>query len=105
MLLKARRMADHATARRFDWPSEGASHSVSFDEPPLGAGQPGPVNVMPSSSTPAVSPMALADLEREAFARGHEQGERAGFEAGAQRADAMLRRLAGTIEELGTLRR
>lgn len=46
----------------------------------------------------------LAALERDAFTKGYAQGERAGLEAGGQRAEAMLRRLAGTLEELGTLR-
>jgi flagellar assembly protein FliH len=47
----------------------------------------------------------LAGLEREAFAKGYEQGERAGAEAGAKRAEAMLRRLAETIQELAEVRR
>jgi flagellar assembly protein FliH len=46
----------------------------------------------------------LAALERDAFATGYAQGERAGVEAGNKRAEAMLRRLAATLEELGTLR-
>jgi flagellar assembly protein FliH len=43
-------------------------------------------------------------IERDAFAKGYAQGERAGTEAAATRADAMLRRLAQTIEELAALR-
>jgi len=46
----------------------------------------------------------LAALERDAFTKGYAQGERAGIEAGGQRAEAMLRRLAATLEELSTLR-
>src|SRR6185503_17632701 len=46
----------------------------------------------------------LAALEREAFAKGYEQGERAGAEAAAQRGEAILRRLTQTVEELTTLR-
>jgi flagellar assembly protein FliH len=46
----------------------------------------------------------LAALERDAFATGYAQGERAGFEAGGTRAEAMLRRLASSLEELGRLR-
>jgi flagellar assembly protein FliH len=46
----------------------------------------------------------LAGLEREAFTKGYAQGERAGLEAGGKRAEAMLRRVAHTIEELGGLR-
>jgi flagellar assembly protein FliH len=47
----------------------------------------------------------LAALEREAFTKGYAQGERAGLEAGGKRAEAMLRRVAQTLEELGGLRR
>jgi len=46
----------------------------------------------------------LAGLERDAFTKGYAQGERAGLEAGGKRAEAMLRRVAQTIEELGGLR-
>lgn len=46
----------------------------------------------------------LAALEREAFTKGYAQGERAGLEAGGKRAEAMLRRLAQTLEELTGLR-
>ena len=46
----------------------------------------------------------LAAIEREAFTKGYAQGERAGMEAGAKRAEAMLRRIGQTIEELGGLR-
>ncbi len=47
----------------------------------------------------------LAALERDAFAKGYAQGERAGVEAGGKRAEAMLRRVAQTIEQLSQLRR
>jgi flagellar assembly protein FliH len=46
----------------------------------------------------------LAGLEREAFTKGYAQGERAGLEAGGKRAEAMLRRVAQTLEELAGLR-
>ena len=46
----------------------------------------------------------LAALERDAFTKGYAQGERAGLEAGGTRADAMLRRLAQTLDELSALR-
>jgi flagellar assembly protein FliH len=46
----------------------------------------------------------LSAIERDAFAKGYAQGERAGTEAGGTRADAMLRRLTATLEELATLR-
>ena len=46
----------------------------------------------------------LAALEREAFTKAYAQGERAGLEAGGKRAEAMLRRLAQTLDELSSLR-
>jgi flagellar assembly protein FliH len=46
----------------------------------------------------------LASLEREAFAKGYAQGERAGLEAGGKRAEAMLRRVAQTLTDLASLR-
>lgn len=53
----------------------------------------------------SVPPVVDRDgLEREAFGQGYAQGERAGAEAAAARSEAVLRRLAATIEELGTLR-
>jgi flagellar assembly protein FliH len=45
-----------------------------------------------------------ASIERDAFTKGYAQGERAGAEAAAARGEAMVRRLAQTIEELGALR-
>ncbi len=68
-----------------------------------------------SPAAPAAGPAAedallaehrerLAGIERDAFAKGYAQGERAGLEAGGKRAEAMLRRIGQTIEELGGLR-
>lgn len=60
-----------------------------------------------ASTRPAAASSEQIDtaaIEREAFTKGYAQGERAGMDAAATRADAMLRRLAQTIEELGSLR-
>jgi flagellar assembly protein FliH len=46
----------------------------------------------------------IAEVEREAFAKGFAQGERAGQEAAAQRAEAMVQRLTETLKELTSLR-
>jgi flagellar assembly protein FliH len=46
----------------------------------------------------------VAAIEREAFAKGFAQGEGAGNEAAAARGEAMLRRLALTIDEMAVLR-
>jgi flagellar assembly protein FliH len=56
-------------------------------------------------ANPLANPLVDRDsVEREAFSQGYAQGERAGSEAAAARAEAVLQRLAQTIEELGTLR-
>jgi flagellar assembly protein FliH len=47
---------------------------------------------------------SLAVIEREAFAKGFAQGERAGAEAAAVQGEAMLRRLMQTLEEVTDLR-
>ncbi len=46
----------------------------------------------------------LAEIERDAFAKGFAQGERSGQEVGNQRAEAMLGRLTETLQELTQLR-
>jgi flagellar assembly protein FliH len=68
-------------------------------EPPAGP-VPQPAPAVDSAELHA----RLASLEREAFAKGFAQGERAGNEAAGQRGEAMLRRLTQTLEELTTLR-
>ena len=65
---------------------------------PAAAAQP------PASADAADVQSRLAKLEREAFATAYAQGEKAGHEAGAKRADAMLRRMADTMKELEDLR-
>jgi flagellar assembly protein FliH len=81
----------------------------------VAAPAPPPQAVAPAAAQApaAISPEALsiqqqerlAALEREAFTKGYAQGERAGLEAGGKRAEAMLRRVAQTLEELGNLRK
>jgi flagellar assembly protein FliH len=70
------------------------------------------VSPSPRASADSTEPAApddqhmphLAALERDAFGKGYAQGERAGGEAAGARADAMVRRLAQTVEELASLR-
>jgi flagellar assembly protein FliH len=47
----------------------------------------------------------LAALERDAFARGYEQGERAAAAVAAAETEVVLRRVSRTIDELAALRR
>jgi len=101
MSSRARRITRLATFERFSWLDEPvAPPSAAPEEPP-----PAPA---PEEAAVAVDiaehNARLAALEREAFAKGYEQGERSGSEAAAQRGEAILRRLTQTIEELTTLR-
>lgn len=58
----------------------------------------------PAPARPGDLDERVAAMERDAFAKGYAEGERAGVQAAATRTDAMLRRLAQTIEELVSLR-
>lgn len=85
-------MSGGGSPERFTW----GGHVTPETEPLYGAAEPA------AASAPAPD---LAALERDAFTKGYAQGERAGAEAGAARAEAMLRRLAQTLEDLQGLRR
>jgi flagellar assembly protein FliH len=96
MSSRARRIVAAPQVTRFPW------SSAAYEPVPE-----------PAAAAPILEPVAidlaeqnarLATLEREAFAKGYEQGERSGNEAAAQRGEAILRRLTQTVEELTTLR-
>src|SRR5689334_3159182 len=70
---------------------------------PIG-GRPGAPAAAPNPQEQAEQQMRVAAIERDAFAKGYAQGERAGNEAASTRADGMLRRLSQTVEELASLR-
>jgi flagellar assembly protein FliH len=94
MSSRAKRVDGRVAIEPFDW---GASSGRRVDPawpvpPPMAAAA-----AAPSAET-------LDAIERDAFAKGYAQGERAGNEAAVARADAMLRRMAQTIEELQALR-
>src|SRR5215813_9636926 len=94
-------------ARRVDDPTTGAVQPFSWESTTFSS-----VQASISSGTPvraataatSADPIDTSSIERDAFTKGYAQGERAGLEAAATRADAMLRRLGQTIEELGELR-
>ena len=120
MSLRTRRLkADALGVERFAWsPTETGGQMPSPHAAeiwaPYDAQAPAPVSARQTlASAPAIAepfqPTAeqqaqLAALERDAFTKGYAQGERAGLEAGGKRAEAMLRRLAQTLEELSGLR-
>ena len=95
MLSRGLRLAARVGVTPFAWEQAG--------EPVVEPGLAAPV--APPAGSAAETHARLAALERDAFATAYAQGERAGLEAGAKRADAMLRRLADTLRELEELRR
>ena len=101
------RVVSDVDVEPFTWSPVSAARPAPAPAPP-------PQAAAPAAQAPApVTPEALsiqqqerlAALEREAFTKGYAQGERAGLEAGGKRAEAMLRRVAQTLEDLGSLRR
>jgi flagellar assembly protein FliH len=97
----------HPSVTPFDWGASLAPLDHWSDETLVAAADPAPAPV-PEPVVPAVDlaqqQAHLAALERDAFAKGFAQGERAGAEVANQRGEAMLRRLTQTLEELTTLR-
>jgi flagellar assembly protein FliH len=96
-LSRARRISDRTVVTPFEWKQRIATINPSAAERPA-ADAPAP------AFDPAASQQHLAALERDAFAKGFAQGEKAGLEAAARRGDAMLRRLTQTLDEMTTLR-
>lgn len=99
MLSRARRVARQAPIERFPWLEEATPEPLAPPPPPVTT-----VTEEAAAFDAAEHNARLAALERDAFVKGYEQGERAGNEAAAQRGEAILRRLTQTIEELTTLR-
>ena len=119
MSLRTRRLkADDVLVEPFAWRPEAPKAPLTLVGAdvwqPMGGPVAAPEPVVAIEAPPAVAPdpyvptpdqqAQLAALEREAFTKGYAQGERAGLEAGGKRAEAMLRRLAQTLEELTGLR-
>jgi flagellar assembly protein FliH len=99
MSFRAQRIPHGSRVDSFNWGADYDQHQTPPSVAAPRAAQTGRAVPMP------VVPVADRDgLEREAFGQGYAQGERAGAEAAASRSEAVLRRLAETIEELGALR-
>jgi len=97
MLSRARRVGQ--PTEPFDWNSL-AKRSAPQAGSAIGSADKAP----PSPAEDQQRKQHIAAAERDGFTRGYAEGERAGAEVGAQRAEAMLRRLTQTIEELSGLR-
>jgi flagellar assembly protein FliH len=95
---------------RFDWNvaarAKAAAAPAVVDAATLAQAQAAvaPASTVSMESVRLEHQAHLASLEREAFAKGYAQGERAGLEAGGKRAEAMLRRVAQTLTDLASLR-
>ncbi|MEQ1871397.1 MAG: FliH/SctL family protein [Vicinamibacterales bacterium] len=92
MSYRARPLQD-ANVEAYRWDTAGGHHGGNGRQAP--------------AADPAQDPKfqaRAAAIERDGFAKGYAQGERAGLEAAATRADGMLRRLGQTMEELAALR-
>ncbi len=104
----ARRLASTVSTRLFDWQRDAAGGGPAPAVPtPLlrRAGSSVPTPVAPAlRDLPSPSAERLEAIEREAFAKGYAQGERAGETAAAARTDATLQRLVATIDEIASLR-
>jgi flagellar assembly protein FliH len=99
MSSRAERVVNAVKVSKFDWGTDDSPPGVSerrrvFDMSDANAPR-------ELAAAPEIDPSAI---ERDAFTKGYAQGERAGAEAAATRGEAMLRRLAQTIDELGVLR-
>jgi flagellar assembly protein FliH len=98
MSSRARRL-DATSVQPFSWGDSGAPAAPANTHAPT-AGTPAAPPVNEASDLEA----RRAAVEREAFAKGFAQGERAGAEAAGKRGEVMLRRLTETLDELTSLR-
>jgi flagellar assembly protein FliH len=95
MSSRARRL-DASAIQAFTWAESGDPRGAA--QGAKGAAPQAPVSEQPDLDA------RRAAVEREAFAKGFAQGERAGAEAAGKRGEVMLRRLTETLDELTSLR-
>ena len=100
MSIRAQRMAKAIEVSQYNW---------GIDEAPPTTLEQGGIYQMFDAAAARETAIRRSDIdpsaiERDAFTKGYAQGERADVEASATRGDAMLRRLAETLDELGSLR-
>lgn len=120
MLFRARRVPDGRAVQAFDWVAAAAGPVtvpafVTFAESPqtvmASVATADPIEALAGVAetgmveSDAERQARAAAIEREAFTQGYAAGERSGAEAGAQRAEALVRRLSATLDELANLRR
>jgi flagellar biosynthesis/type III secretory pathway protein FliH len=107
MSASARRLTG-VTADRIRWPRPDAIVRGGRAGGPGSATPGAPLRgrLIESAQTPTPADTAeeLTAVQRDAFAKGYAQGERAGDAAAGQRNEGMVRRLVATIEEIASLR-
>jgi flagellar assembly protein FliH len=91
MSFKARRLTNPTSVVSFAW--DGLVRAKP---------QPAPAPGDPEVEGQASGQFAV--VEREAYAKGYEAGERAGLETGGQRADLMIVRMTDALQELASVR-
>lgn len=104
MSSRARRFAQHASVVTLPWRADTLEDAIPGPLPPRSIEAVKRVAEAEPQAAALDREAHLAALERDAFAKGYEQGERSGAAVAAQRGEAMLQRLTQTLEELTTLR-
>jgi flagellar assembly protein FliH len=104
MSSRARRVDRAAAPERFLWGAQPGAADDPMVARPFVAEPPATLLSPDAAAFDRGNSPDGAAIERDAFAKGYAQGERAGTEAGTARADAMLRRLADTLDDLQRLR-
>lgn len=100
MSSKATRLINAQGVEAYDWTGQNAGVPRPFRGAASAPASAAPV----APAAPAAPSVDRAIIEREAFAQGFAQGERAGAEAAAARSEPVLARLAQTIEQVQALR-
>lgn len=103
----ARRLSPGVVTNRFAWQGGERPAPARIEPAFLLQRTAAPAAVEPAPAMrdlPSPSAERAETIEREAFARGYADGERAGEAAAAVRSDAALALLTATIEDIGALR-
>jgi flagellar assembly protein FliH len=102
MSASARRLTGTVATDRFSWQRDLTPAAPAA---PLFSGHTGQTTVTPAlRDLPSPAAERLLAAEREAFAKGYAEGERAGERAAVARTDAVMKRLTATIDEIASLR-
>ena len=108
MLRSARRLGQDVAVDRFHWQRPDPDGPTASPAPvPLQLASLGPeasVGAPRDLTLPSISAERAAAIEREAFAKGYAEGERAGDDAAAERVSGMIERLVAAVDDVAALR-